>query len=434
MAEQAFVNADGVGENNEAQAGNMALIMLAGSEQLMRGASTGEAIGAAVRQLNGAESTPAYQAQTNRPAVYGDNADVPRVVPQFGSIASVLGTLTGTAPGAVLNKTCEAILSPAGLGAVAGIDIIGQTVIGLLTGGSGAVAEQGSLRLISLNVIEQLGKATWHTATGLVKPKGLLTLGGISLYALGLHVAAGALAGTNFFGAEQGGPYWERVTAGTVAVQDAQVRSIGGVPLPPDQAQTVDGEYHALLQADMQKKNYFARYFAPDNPTSLTGLAIDKTPSSVSGVAASLTGGFGKIGSLFQLKTLTNWGLGFSGATKTYAQTMGYDPYYGQVQKGFTPAELDKMRNDPSYSIAENEDHIGPAEISSLDGTIGKCFDPSRSEYSVNKDPDCTADKLTTDQAFRYRIYKFLDERIVLDSEDDLAHPTPSNTANQGGN
>jgi hypothetical protein len=248
-----------------------------------------------------------------------------------------------------------------------------------------------------------------------------------------------AFSGSTFSGSEQGPGYYERAAVGTNVVQNRQVRSQYGRPIDPNEAKDVDKQYASALRNGWNQKGFSERYFAIDNPFSLVGTASVYAPTTLNGSFQTLRKGFTNLGAVLRPFSSLEQTFGLVGANnKVYAaENNSYNPYGDQLQWGFSPDELDKMRNDPSYSITENEKHISQAQISALDNEIGSCFDAGRSQYDVNKDErdknlpgnhPCSSDRLKKDDAFRYRLYK-LDSNIAASTEEDLSKPTDNGSS-----
>lgn len=451
MANLTFSHVDQIAEQNETSASKMGLQVLAARDQVKAGKVTSEAYNTASAQLAGAENSAAYQYQTNQPINLA-KAEQPKVAPSIDpkyadmiahftspSRATGLGALVSLLPGTDTTldnadeKFCSFILSPQGMIAVGTGDIVVQIVAGFLTGGGEVAVENEAGRAavsIALNAVKD---TLFETGRSLLSLEGAAKAGGTFVafggYALLLQYVAMAFSGSTFSGSEQGAAYYDRAAVGTNVMQNRQVRSQYGRPISPDEAKGVDKQYVTNLRNDWNQKGFTQRYFAADNPFSLVGTASVYAPSSLTGGLQMLKKGFASLSSV--LKPFSSLGQGVAllgGNSKVYAaETASYNPYGDQLQWGFSPDELNKMQNDPSYSIAENEKHISQDQISNLDSKIGKCFDPAASQYSINKPinkdtaegGECGADKLGTDEAFRYRLYK-LDESIAKSTEEDL--------------
>jgi Peptidase family M23 len=421
--------------------------MIAARDQNMAGAVSLEALGAASHQLDGGDQAPAYQYASNRPVNTVD-VDNPKVVVDQ-TVPNLIATLTsptkmsvggfivGKFPGgdAALSELdanfCDKLLSPGGAVTVAALDIIVQAVVGVLTGGGAVAAENLGGRALTTLFLKELVKASFHTVGGLLAPKTIATIGATEMYAIGLKLAASSLSGGTFSGAEQGPGYVQRGGHGMNLLNSRQLRQNYGRPIKASEALTSDQEYQAAIRQDWNNKGVFARYFEPQNPYSLTGAVAAATPSSFATSMTSLRSAVTQFGKVLQpLALFRVFGNMFTGGSAK-ALNDTYDVYNGIPQWGFSADELKKMRTDPTYRIGENELLISEQDISRMDTEIGKCFDGARSQYDVEKDPACTAEKLATDVAFRYRLFK-LDSNIADMMQEDIPKTYGANTTTAG--
>ena len=453
MANEAFSHTTQIQNNNEKGATREGLQLSAASSQTQNGSVTSEAEQTAAKQLDGAEASPYYQYDAGQ-QVSTAGQDIPRVgiKPSSASFVNIVSQITkptnwggagivlrGLGLGGLANsidsKFCGAVLSPGGAITVGSLDLLVTAAVGFFSDGGGAAAAQGGEAFAVQAFLSELGSTFLDVAGELASPSGLLkaggTLAGFTAYAVGLKLVAGSLASTTFFGAEQKAPYYTNSAIGTNILQSRQIRTQYGKPLQPGEASSTDKQYLYLNRQSYQQQGVFARYFSPNNPYSLTGLASAEVPTGFNGSLDFFRSIFGTIGKIFQPFTFLK---GISSiispnSTKAFADS-GFDPYDGLPQWGFSPDELDKMQNDPSYNIYNNPNYITPAQISDMNNKIGKCFDGSRSQTDVDRDSACSEANLSTDPAFRYRLYE-LDNQIADRAQDDLSgkgSPTASNT------
>ncbi len=424
------------------------------------------AIGAGSVQLADAEASPAYQYQvnSNQTPTYPENFQAPRLEP--GGASSTLtniinavtsptflasGGLTGVAkniPGfggliggatdQVDKQFCNALLSPEGLIAGVVAEVAVTTAIGVLTGPEAAVAKEEGGKGMATIIINELGKSVVSSARGVFSAKGMLTLGGMSLYALGLQYVSMAVSNQSFTGMEKGADYYERASIGTDVAQNQSIRtSLYGRPMTEQETLVADAASRQDLKDHWARQSVFARYFSIHNPYSITGSVVAQTPTSLLGISNTLRTGFMKIGSIFSLRTLS---MPFSFVTKPAlaAEANGYDPHYGMLQWGYSQDEINKMKTDEDFSLSGNEAYIkAHYNIADLDNKYQKCFTDA-SQYDANKrvkeDADCSVASLSTDEALHYRIYKGLDATSVEILTQDLANPTKDSASSGAQN
>lgn len=459
MANQAFTRIDQVEEKNEIAASNMALEPLAKRDQTKTGETTYEASGATAARLKGAEGSATYAHMIGEPLPSTKDDEIPKIRPAFSQsiidlvkfatspsryITGGLSTLDPTgATDKFDQEFCNKLLSPEGALVALGAEVITQAVIAFFTAGGGAAASEGALQTTAQITVKSIGQGIWYTARGMASKESLAVLGGVGLYALGLEYVVTMLSGTTITGAEQGAQNWSLVGLGTSIVQSRQLRTMYGAPLGNDEVAIVDKGYYDELKENRNKKGIYDKYFAVTNPFSLASRAVMASPSNFDSTFANIPRILGKSSNMFNFASL---GSGLAKPAKAFAQaedvddeSPAFDPYYGNTgatqQWGFTPREEDLMKNDPDYSIAKNPEFITDEQISQLDTEIGKCFDGGRTQTAVSRDSACTKEKLTTDLAFRYRLYK-LDEYLTKTMEEkpeDILKQDQGTGTTQGG-
>lgn len=444
MANQTFANIDDIAEQNETSATLMGLQLPAAMDQIKSGNVTSEAYQTADAQLSGAENSAAYRYQTGK-AINYETAEQPRVTPTIDPTfveliskltsptqSSGLGALASQIPELKENldevdkKFCDFLLSPQGMVAFAGAEFAVQVVAAFLSAGGSEALAQGAGRAAATIMVQSLEKALFSTVKGVVSFKSAGTLLAFGAYGVALQYVAMSFSGSTFSGAEQGAGYYDRNSVGTNVLQNRQIRSQYGRPIDTKVAKGLDTQYVASIKEKWNGKGFSERYFAIENPYSLVGAASVYAPGNLTSGLQLVRRGLSNMGALLKPLSVIKGVATLGASNKVYAaEAEDYDPYGGEVQWGFSNDELEKMRNDESYTITENEKHISPEKISALDSEIGSCFDAGRSQYSVNKDPKCSAERLSRDDAFRYRIYK-LDSSIVAMTEEDLSKPSSS--------
>lgn len=431
MANQAFSRVDEVAANNEKSAENMSFMQMSARDQQARGESVDEAIGAEAATLNGADQSPYYQYANGQPVTNPDSVDTPRIKPKYSGIADFISFISNPlnlAPGGSLlpegfkeqsaEKFCGALLSPQGAATAAVAEVGVQAGFAFLTGGGSAAASQGAGRAALDIFITSLKDAGISTARGLVSKKAVGTLAALTAYDFGLQFVARQLSGADFAGTDVGASKFEKTAVGTSLLQSKRLRAVGGAPITNEEAAQVDQPYQKQKQAYWNSKGTFARYLAIENPKSLLGQVSAVLPSNSNSATSSVASMFSHIGSMLSgsmfKPILASMGLGNSASAATE-----YNPYFDIQQWGFSPDEMEKIRNDPSYSFFNNLDRISDAKITELDAKYSKCFDPATLQVEVEKLTECSKDELRKDdEMFRYRLTK-LDDDIIKMLEQD---------------
>ena len=225
--------------------------------------------------------------------------------------------------------------------------------------------------------------------------------------------------------------YFARLTQSTIH-KDARVgldslaqensrQALYGRPLTPEESSAVDIQAQLAIRQQNQSRPWTERYFASTNPYSLVSMASASTPSSFGTAFSKFGGWFGNIGYSLNFSSL------FGHSVLAHAETSPID-HHGVVQHGFSIEERNKLKTDASYAAVANEEWIvnrGGIEKLTEELNIDACF-TAKKETEIPTDGRCTSDNLKSDKAFRYRIYKGLDETTVGMLEEDL---TPTSTA-----
>lgn len=452
MTNLATSRLEDIKKENVVHAQREGLQMTSAGSQVKYGDTTAEANSAESRLLDGADLSPGYQYDIgNTNAAPPDNFVQPQLAPNISDtlvkfvdlvtspstwIDPTKGGLTGL-PGfsnlsdAFDQKFCETLLSPGGMAAATVAEISAQAIAAALSGGGFTVAsEEGAMGIARL-IVSELGSATWSTATGLFSKESIGALVGISLYGVGLEAVTMMLAGQSFNGLETGPERYENARVGTSLVQDQQMRSmLYGRPLSKDEASGANSSAQKQVRGDWDNKGTFAKYFSLNNPWSVTSSYVATMPSTPQGLVSSLQNFTQKLGTVF---LPSSW-LQPASVFAHHAAAADYDPTYGTTQWGYSPAEIDKLANNPSFNLNNNANYV-EARMSALDGKYAKCFDADQDQYTANKlaTGDCSAESLSSDDALHYRVYKGLDAATVDILTQDIAHPKADTLTDDGG-
>ncbi|MDQ5972017.1 MAG: hypothetical protein QG553_176 [Patescibacteria group bacterium] len=448
MVNQAASKLDEATEINQENSQRLAHEAMTGADQIRRGETTAEVVAADGKRWDGADASPEYQRQMNGRTDYPEPDDyyVPSVAPKIDpTIVDVIDLVTSPStlvPGANLTplgdeideKFCGFMLHPAGQVAIAGTEIIGQAVLATASGGTTAVAgeaaEQTALRTFGTKVIQGFGQA----ARGFFSKEGAAQVAGFTIVQLALDYSVQLLGGISYSGTEEGANLFSKSTVGADSLEKENLRQgFRARPLTDQEVQESDEDAQLALLEQNQNRPWSERYFATSNPYSLVSMAAGSTPGSINTASQKVGSWFSSVGNLFNPSRMLG--------TPKLAQAATPVNHHGVPQWGFSRAELDKLYNDPSYSLEENEAWIiaqgGLEKVQKeLDDALGNAVESCFTAKKVTEVPGgCTADKLSTEKAFRYRIYKGLDPYVVNMLEEDLtpkAGPNDASAASAG--
>ncbi len=448
MVNQAATKLDEATEINQENSQRLAHEAMTGGDQIKRGESTAEVVAADGRRWDGADASPEYQRQMNGRTDYPepDDYNVPSVSPSIDptvvDIVNLVTSPSSLVPGAgatplgdeIDKKFCGFMLHPAGQVAIAGTEIIGQAVLAVASGGSTAVAgeaaEQTAIRTFGTKVLQGFGQA----ARGIVSKEGAVQIAGFTIVQLALDYSVQLLGGISYSGTEEGANLYSKSTVGADSLEKENMRQgFRARPLTEQEIQETDEDAQLALLEQNQSRPWSERYFATSNPYSLVSMAAGSTPASVNSASQKVGSWFGSVGSILNPSRLL-------GSPKL-AQAATPVDHHGVPQWGFSRAELNKLNTDSSYSLEENEAWIiaqgGIEKVQKeLDDALGNAVESCFTPKKVTEVPGgCTAEKLSTEKAFRYRIYKGLDPYVVTMLEEDLtpkAGPADASAASAG--
>lgn len=432
MTNQAMTRTDEVAANNEKSAVKMGLLQIAAKDQQLKGNSNDEAIGAEATTLNGAENSSWYQYATGQ-QITGE-VNVPKIKSDYSEIFDVIKNLSSPTNLATLglgnllpdnvtedldSKFCNLLLSPEGALVAVGAEATLVAIASFFTGGAAAAGEQAGGQLVVRGMVSALARSTLNTAKGLVSTKSLGTLAAFSAYDIGLNLVVRQLSGTGFMGAETGPEKFERAAVGTNITQNSRIRSLGGAPISNSQASVIDKEYNGDLQTYYKNQNSFNRYLSIKNPNSLISKLSVISPTNIKSGIYSASNQIAHVPSKMNLANVFKPLAIITNQSRQAYAASNYNPYFDNQQWGYTKAEMDKIRFDPTYSSINNLDFISDERIRELDATYGKCFDPSILQVEVEDAEECSADKLrANDEMFRYRLTKLDNAALDLLAED----------------
>lgn len=413
MTKLAFENIDEIEPMNERQLSNIGLRLLAKKSQMESGNVETMGINLASRQLDGGDESPYYLhsvGQNDQANIAATFVDPVKVRPELSDNGVKLVNALTDPPivGDIGTSVCEALLSPQGAIAAVVASVVIQAVATFYSGGGAAAGIQGSGRVATTNMVSSLTRATGSTLKGLVSPKSLATVGGMTLYGYGVSMISGMLSGVNYTGGvSEGADLVEQAGVGMSIVQNRQIVPLGGAPIPTEEAKKIDAKL-AIADRDSKNKGFFNRYANIENPYSLIGKVAATTPTMSTNLTKLIRKPFYAVGLIFSSTSGLLKNNLFT--NRVSANTEEYVPYSGNQQYGFTEEELSKMLNDPTYSVTENFNYISDEQIANYDASIGKCYSVERLISEIRRDPDCSRESLRggddAELKFRYAVYK----------------------------
>ncbi|HZM64406.1 MAG TPA: hypothetical protein VFB59_04705, partial [Candidatus Saccharimonadales bacterium] len=308
----------------------------------------------------------------------------------LGGILEQLGIDIGTRE--LNDKVCNAIMNEYVQYGIAGVEVIV------------AVVSLGSTKGVTAAVKAGL-ELVFHAAVG---------YGLDRLQSMLIEWTVKEYANLYFTGLEQGADRFNTAYVAQSSIAQNGIRNVTyGRPMDLNEANQSQAVAMAELRAEYQKKPIMERYFAIDNPFSLTGLTVAKLPVSPSGVMNTTQNGAHIIGSILSspFRLLGTIGNAIFPSKSAHAEGVAFDKStYGVTQWGWSQAELDRIKNDSSFSLASMIGKVEP-RLTELNERYAKCYDSNTFRLQIEEPKDatgkgiCTKEFLSTDDALYWRYY-----------------------------
>ncbi len=379
-----------------AQAVRFATAGLASLSQQQIGDTVAEAVGAANSDWDASGSIPdasksvIYLEMTNQfvnpsSQEYKDQINKVPVLEYTDMFIAMSQGVAGFLDNEALAEGCGFVLAPGTQYTISGLELI---LVGI---------SLGSVKGFTAGA-KALGEIGFHGAVG---------YGLAELVDWLIGTAVRAYAGTDFF-LEQGS---DRV--GATHVSDKSLAEYSnrtatmGRPLDRPEATSADAIAMAELHKENRESSFGHRYFAIDNPFSLTGRLVARLPASTGGLASTLRSGVAFLGSILSspfrlVGSISNSGV-FGHASA--ADTSFLDTNFGVDEWGWSPEELKRIETDESFSLGKLVERVEP-RMAELDARYGKCYDISTFALQSDRPDECTRTMLSEDDALYWRYYK----------------------------
>ncbi|PID32343.1 hypothetical protein CR970_01070 [Candidatus Saccharibacteria bacterium] len=405
---------------------------LTASDQIKTGESVSEAINADAKRWNGAENSALYKQDTGEENLEdGDYEQLAGIPPIFQP--QYIKNITGTV---------DAILDNLVTGGMA-------VIINKLPGGEEAVdtSKTAACRVI-LSEIAQNGMAAVELGAA------VLTLGSVKgatkaateALKMGFSFAAGygvgvllgkqldriiqSYAGLDYSGVAVGADNYNQTKMGMNYLSSVGQRNTN-FGRPMNDAEYVQSQEAAMaeLRTAYNSKPIMERYFALDNPFSLTGKLVAHLPASFTELGSSFSRTANTVVSnAMNPLTLASSASGpFSAKAKAEPTRWASGSIVGLQEFGWTEEELDAISKDPAFSSTELEDFMASGDnMQRLDEQFKPCYD-YHMQSQAPEDDNCSAEALSTPDAMKWRWYNAL-----LQQADQAAKTIEEITSDQG--
>jgi hypothetical protein len=352
------IHSAGTIDSQDDEAEDTALLVNSAADQQKTGQTNGTAVGALSWKLGQLDQTDAEE-HSNGQVVNTDGQFSPQLPTDGDSddADNILGSLFGSGglsgfAQKTLNAACPSITSTpvlVGLGAIG--------LAGLATGGEEDAGAEG-VEVVAEEAAEQAAeKAANESSSGILKSitKQLTIIsatGALSMLARGYTALT---AGLGADGLEQGSDFANVATAGNNVLANNLMRSqYYGRPLLNSESNALTVSSTGQLAKINSSKDFYQRYFALSNANSLASNVALDIGSDIN--ISSIGSFFSHIGSIFQPMSWLTSAFGF---TKVSAAGAADNPNvdtqdFGNIQFGWSQAELNLIQSDPSYQPMEN--------------------------------------------------------------------------------
>lgn len=404
--------------NKETQSQRNAYDIQTTADQIKSGEVNSQAVQAANMMWDGSENippadaSPLYQNDIGK-AVSGSPdallANSPTVQLHDTALKGVLDAIEplvvpilppGPLKETVIKAGCDTILKPEFQVAVATTEIGVTIVASAVTGGGFAAAKAGV-------------KIAVTTAIGIY---------GGNMLGEWMQTAISNYSGTDITGAETGVDKYNAGRITTDYMNSTVNRGVAyGRPLSKEEAISNKKVALAELKETEASKSFTHRYFAIDNPYSLTGTFAASAPTNMNSLALRTRASLAGVGNRFSALLSGSWGVDLAlnatglqqkvSAAAIDDVSAGKD-FFGVDQWGWTPQEIYKIeQGDESFDVVANAGWVGERNVGgALDQKYEKCYKPE-AQTEVPAD-GCDAATLGSYEALHWRLFK-LHESVI---------------------
>ncbi|HSX36669.1 MAG TPA: hypothetical protein VLG13_00910, partial [Patescibacteria group bacterium] len=396
--------------------------------QIAEGDVTAEAVAADSARYDEAEKSVAYKQATGEGKLTKDDvqqiSDIPNVEGPSGTFKDVIGevnkfieTTSVGGPwisgildafgadgfkGKLTDKTCNVILNEYVQYSIAG----GEVLLSIISAG----ATKGVIAGIKAAV------------TGGLQIAGTIGLG--ELLGSLLDKAVGSAAGLDYSGTETGVPLFNQEYVGVTSYEAYGSRSVlMGAPGSKEDTQALQKAAMNDVYQQNSQLPFMQRYFAIDNPYSLTGKAIAVAPTNFVDLADMVRSGLGSVAAIFSTPQQMFGTIGNIFMPHQYASAAQNVSLVGLggVKPWIVSDEEQAMMDTPEFDWPANQDYY-EAHKDQLDKDYGPCYAegtelqsqiPGNPNYKGDSDVNCyEKGYLTSDAARHYRFY-YLEQHMA---------------------
>lgn len=218
--------------------------------------------------------------------------------------------------------------------------------------------------------------------------------------------AVASYAGLDYGATQSGEPLYNQSQVGVNMVAQTGDRRVNyGRPLTDNEAKDAQEVAMANVKKEISEKPFAYRYFAIENPFSLTGALVARAPSNFTDLGHSARSELSSIASVFSTpqQLLSSIGSVFMPNRYAHAEQGQNVTQAGDVGAwSWTDAEQKRLDTEEKFETDEIDAYFDEHE-DDLREKFDKCY---TYELQADKPEDCTVGYLSSDEALYYRAHE----------------------------
>ena len=379
------------------------------ADQTKEGDTVAEAVGADSARWDNAEKAVLYKQATGEGDLTKDDqqqiSDIPNIEGPVGTFKDVIDGVDGFIKSAVVGGPIISSIIPNGwkdslVGNGCNV-LLNQYVQYSIAGTELLVS------VVSAGATKGIIAGVRAAVTGGLAAAGSIGLG--ELLGTLMDKAVGTTSGLDYSGTLTGVPLYNQTQVGINSLDSYGERTVA-YGAPASKKDTAEVQQQAMLDIHQQNSQlpFTQRYFAIDNPYSLTGKLIAIAPSNLSGLSDMVRSGFASLASIFSTPQhmLATAGNALMPHQFAFAEQNAKTDLIGLGgdKPWVTTEEEEKLMDTPDFDWQANQDYYD-AHKDQLEQDYGKCYQEGSLQSQIPD--DCYKDGYLTSTAARhYRFYK----------------------------
>jgi hypothetical protein len=375
--------------------------------QAVEGDVYAEAPNADGERWNNAEKSVLYKQATGETKLSKNDqqqlSDIPSVGGPASTFASIITTVDdvifpSTVQGAIIDKLLNAIGVQRSLSDIGCDALLNEYVQYSLAGAELAVT------IGSAGATEGVVAGINAAINGALVAAGTIGLG--QLLGTLIDKAVASYAGLDYGATQTGEPLYNQSQVGVNMLAQTGDRKVNyGRELNDDEARDAQNVAMADVKKYISEQSFSYRYFAIDNPFSLTGTLVANAPGNFTDLGTSIRDSFSSMASVFSTPQQLFSSLGniFMPARYALAEQGQNMTKAGDVDVfGWTSEELHRLDTEDKFT-PDNIDKYFDDHADELHEKFDKCY---TYDLQADKPKECTREYEATDDAIYYRAHE----------------------------